>query len=579
MKEILFLLLLWLSVDSNYGLYNFLGKMPAESMSYQRCAIPFFGKDVAAQLKMSLAHLLTLKERFEVKPLLDKSAELYALPSTGVFEKFPSVWKLGRWPYVITAKAKDIGNDCAENSGVLPTASSEDLPDLAKLVKFANVTTQIVSLSWKANSMSYPNDVRAISLTSLFETTGSLKSDALKEVVSRHESIYYVDPVSETVSNMPKEKWDTKIKSICMVAINRYSKYLQSPTDFKAKASKMVRKLDMLHTFIENYWDRLKLTPLDLSQSNEGKEVEGYPIMLGEIQEFLGILDSCFSLQQCNLFDENVFAKIDALLQKISFSITKIELGFLITNEGTCQISSGLKLSCLCSDFTKTWSKLIFEPISISKQILAFDHILYQHEGGKPLAETCIYEANSRHYILTEHCCELVLAVDANAIYHCPSYFLENFSGVTLDHKLLRVDATEQMSINKKCEQVSDSKTIIGADSLMLSSCNLEVLSKIGRYVWKGFENFFVEKSLGENEEKMSTREIIIFSSLGVMGFLLIVLVTGIIFYCSKKSSKMSCLCFERQDRVLEPLQLPEAIPLHSYETRNLENRPSIAYR
>ena len=309
MKEILFLLLLWLCVESNYGLYNFLGKMPVESMSYHRCAIPFFGKDVAAQLKMSLAHLLTLKERFEVKPLLDKSAELYALPSTGVLEKLPSVWKLGRWPYVITAKAKDIGNDCAENSGVLPTASSEDLPDLAKLVKFANVTTQIVSLSWKANSMSYPNDVRAISLTSLFETTGSLKSDALKEVVSRHESIYYVDPVSETVSNMPKEKWDTKIKSICMVAINRYSKYLQSPTDFKAKASKMVPKLDMLHTFIENYWDRLKLTPLDLSQSNEGKEVEGYPIRLGEIQEFLGILDSCFSLQQCNLFDENVFAK------------------------------------------------------------------------------------------------------------------------------------------------------------------------------------------------------------------------------------------------------------------------------
>ena len=98
------------------------------------------------------------------------------------------------------------------------------------------------------------------------------------------------------------------------------------------------------------------------------------------MQEFLGILDGCFSLQQCNLFDENVFAKIDALLQKISFSITKIELGFLITNEGTCQISSGLKLSCLCSEFTKTWSKLIFEPISISKQILAFDHILYQHE-------------------------------------------------------------------------------------------------------------------------------------------------------------------------------------------------------
>ena len=193
MKEILFLLLLWLSVDSNYGLYNFLGKMPVESMSYQRCAIPFFGKDVAAQLKMSLAHLLTLKERFEVKPLLDKSAELYALPSTGVLEKFPSVWKLGRWPYVITAKAKDIGNDCAENSGVLPTASSEDLPDLAKLVKFANVTTQIVSLSWKANSMSYPNDVRAISLTSLFETTGSLKSDALKEVVSRQESLYGCD--------------------------------------------------------------------------------------------------------------------------------------------------------------------------------------------------------------------------------------------------------------------------------------------------------------------------------------------------------------------------------------------------
>ena len=118
-----------------------------------------------------------------------------------------------------------------------------------------------------------------------------------------------------------------------MVAINRYSKYLQSPTDFKAKTSKMVRKLDMLHTFIENYWDRLKLTPLDLSQSNEGKEVEGYPIMLGEIQEFLGILDSCFSLQQCNLFDENVFAKIDALLQKISFSITKIELGLLIKTE------------------------------------------------------------------------------------------------------------------------------------------------------------------------------------------------------------------------------------------------------
>lgn len=549
-----------------------------ESLSHQRCSVSFYGKDVTTELKKTLDHILHLKKKLDVGPISDQSKHIYALPSTGTFELDQPGWTYGRLPYIIVSAAKDQLHACSRTGGTLPNAAAEDQDTLVKFMKYANLTSQIVDIQWKAGSLLSGN-LFAAKLESLIDTNNSPKATALNDIISRHESIYLFDAETKALTILPKSKMDEKVKGLCFIPINWHSKFLLSPTDYKVKTAKIKRKLTVLYNAIESYWDRLKLTVLDLSQRNYGTEIEGYPIVIGEAQEFLSILDSCFSLQQCNLFDEALHTKVDSLLETIGYSLTRIELGFLITETGSCAISNTVKLSCVCADTSKNWIKMMFEPTPINNRLLNFDHLIYQTEGTKPMPETCMYKSNHRHYVLTEKCCNLVLAVEADAVNHCPSSYLENFSGVTLEHKLLRIDATLPQTITTQCDQVKDSKTIVGADSLMLSSCNLEVLSKIGKTVWKGYQNFLVEKSLGENKEGISTKDIAIYSTLGVMGFCLLSISAGAVFYCSKKSNKVICVCFKRKQRVLEPLQIPEVVPLRTYEQNNLEHRPPIAYR
>lgn len=578
MKELLFLLLLSVCLDTSHGLYNYLGKMPVDSLSHQRCSVFFYGKDVSTELKKTLDQISILKKRLDNGPFLDKSSRLYALPSTGTYEEFPPAWILGHWPYIILSAAKDLSHECGSTGGHLPSASRKSLDDLVRLLKNANLTFQIIDAKWEAGSLISEN-LFAAKMDSLIDANNSPKASALNDVIVRHESIYSFDAETKAITILPKSKWDEKVKGICLIPINRYSRYLLSPTDYKVKTAKIKSKLTVLFNAIEAYWDRLKLTMLDLTQSNYGTEIEGYPIIIGQVQEFLSVFDSCFSLQQCNLYDEDVLVKIDSLLETIGYSLTRIELGFVVLNEATCSISNTVKLSCLCTDTSKTWVKLLFEPTPINNRLLSFDHLIYQTEGTKPVAETCMYESNHRHYVLTEKCCNLVLSVDAAAINSCPSIYLDNYSGVTLENKLLRIDATVPQTITTQCDQVKDSKVIVGADSLMLSSCNTEVLSKLGRTIWKGYQNFLVEKSLGENKETFTTKDIIIYSSLGAMSLCLVSISAGVVFYCSKKSNKVVCFCFKRKQRVMEPLQLPEVLPLRSYERSNLEHRPPIAYQ
>lgn len=576
MKELLIVLLLWACMDSSRALYNYLGRMPVESMSYQRCTIPFYGKDVIQHLTASLSKIAAMKQDFEFVPSMDKSKKVFTLPSWNT-EKTKPAWALGHWPHVVSAKPQDIKSECASMGGKLPTGSADPQSYLASLLKTANLTTQIMDAYWTGEKLYYFNGGSAAKLAPIKETSGSLISNALEEVIARHDSIYVLTPSTKTFSALSKSDWEVETQSLCMVPANRFSKFFLSPTDFKVKSAKIVRKLNMLYETLESYLDRIRLTTLDLSQSNAGSEIEGYPTIIGELQEFMTVVETCFGLQQCDLFDKDILATLDSLLENIGYSLTRIELGFIVTNEGSCEISNAKKLSCLCTAFEKKWMKLIFEPTTVSKLILAFDHVIYEVEGTKPITTTCMYQSHKRYYVLTEECCQLVIAANTKAVYHCPSYVIENYSGVTYDNRLLRIDATEKVTVNKQCDQISDTKTIVGADSLMLSSCNLEILSKIGRHIFKGAQNFFVEKSIGKNEEKLTTKEIIIFASLGTLGFIVLAMTAGIVFYCSKKSNNVVCLCFKRKGPELEVS--PEILPLHSYELRNFENRPAIGYR
>lgn len=579
MKELLFLLLLFVFLGSNNGLYNYLGRRPVDSLSHQKCSASFFGKDVGNELKKTLDRISILKERFKLGPFIDQSSKFYALPTNKDSQTDPPVWVLGKWPYVFVSAAKDQKDKCLATGGNLPSASSESLNDLLELLKAANVTTQVLDVYWNAGSLYDTNGLFVKKLESLLDSNNSPKANALTDAITRHDSIYALDSATKAISVLPKEKWDSEVRGLCMIPINRYSKYLLSPTDFKAKTGQVTRKLNLLYDTVESYWDRMKLTTLDLSQSNHGNEMEGYPAIIGDTQELLSVIESCFSLQQCNVLDKNILAEIDLLLEKFGYALTRIELGFMETAESTCQISNTLKLSCLCVDNSKTWVRMNFEPTPVNNRILSFDHVIYRTEGTKPVTETCVFQSGYQHYVLTEKCCQLVLSVDAEAINQCPNYILENYSGITLSQKLLRVDATLPTTITSSCDQIKDTKTILGADTLMLSSCNLEFLSKLGRTVWNGYQNFIVEQSIGKKEEMIPTKDIIIYSSLGGMGLILLTISAGIIFYCSKKSDKVICFCFKRKENVMEPLSLPEIYPLRSYEQSNLENRPAIMYR
>lgn len=575
MEKLLILVCLCLCCDLNWGQYNYRGKVPHESLSQTQCVLAVNGKKIVSQLKTALVGITKLKEAFEFK-LFPQKTEDYRLSTPIVPEDIlQPVWGLGRLPAGLRAPVKQIQHLCSSLGGILPSpaSSSDSQASFSALLKKFNLTSQIIDARWASERLIYSNGVTASTFKS-FENIPVIHPETMKTVIGRIDAIYALEPVTAAILPVEKSKWDSEVGAICMLPINQIYHSVLNPATSDATSKKIIKRLTMLHDITDKYLDKLKLTPLDVSENKEGG-TESFPVVLGDIQETISVIKSCFHAHQCSLTNNDILNKLEIMIDKFGHAITQIDLGFLITGEGTCQISNALKLSCLCTDEDEKWFKLSFDPVPVSNQMLSFTHIIYRMEGNQPSSETCFYHLDDHYYMLTSECCKKILASDETALSDCPNVNLRGHSPVTLNSRLLRVDSTDPITVNRKCDLIHDSKSVSGGDSLMLTSCDLELVSNLGNYVWKMLGNLFVEKPLGDMKETLSTKDLAIFGSLGALTFLLLILLSGIIFFCSKNSKVCSC-CVKRKEKFLEPLQLAENMPLSSYELRSLELKPSF---
>jgi len=574
MKWFCILLLLLCVTGSNLAAYNFLAKVPHRSLSQKPCTIPFYGKSVLTWLQTivkTLSHFQgTLTEVTSTNPELDA----YTSPDFGLTP--------GGQPYLVTAKPGLIASKCASIQGSLPQISDTNKKFFATLARKANLTSLIVDVHWSASGLSYTTGEHLSTLESLHEAGGALRSDALSQSISRLTSVWSISLPSWTVTSVPASKMDVPVKSFCMVPHTRSTKQFSNSNYYKLNSERLVNLLKVLATTVETFITKLNLSQLDLTQSIDLLNWEGFPIFSGDLDDLSWKL-LAYSKSPYYLSDSDLMKEITKVIKLVATSSVKLELGFWESLEGTCPISTSPKLSCVCSDLSDSWIEMLFEPVAISNKILSFNSIIYQTEGAKPTEESCFYSLNEKFYALTLECCAALLANRDDALNLCPISYLEQFSSTSLDNHMYRVDGATASALTSDCQLMKQTSTIEGADALLLSTCDLSMLSKVGKVLIKNFGNFFKSKVLGSEPEKIPTKDIILYSVCAIVSFLLVLIIVWVFSYYYKNGRYFICVCFKRKNQVLEPISnvygQVEMYPLNSVEDRSLRSKPAISYR
>ena len=221
MKLLLLLLLLAICYESNSEPYNYLGKYSHESLSQKKCTAVFHGKSVLAALKTALTRISELKESVAYKPTVDVSKELFSQLDWEIQPADGTAWTLGRHPYIVVAKAKNIRSSCARVGGALPMPSDAELPVLGRFLKRANLSVQILDVSLHGDDLVYPNGVIASTLTpTLYDGSGNAKTDAATTYMTRSGALFQVDPTTKTIGRVPVAQLETLTKGLCMVPLN-----------------------------------------------------------------------------------------------------------------------------------------------------------------------------------------------------------------------------------------------------------------------------------------------------------------------------------------------------------------------
>lgn len=566
------------------AVYNYLGRHSHASLSQKQCSLSFFGKSVLAHLSSAQSKLASLQNLMDFKIPMDPTTDFYTLPEWDFHNEDWTSWTWNRVPYLLSANTKDVASVCAARGGILPRPTSNDRGILLRLLARANLTTQVVSATWEAGGLTFPDGLRGANLPALFDLSGStktLKADALNQIIDRFDSFWEYNPKENTLFNFPASKLDVPTKAFCLVPVTKKSRSLANPGSVAVMAARIKNRLKALSENLESYSTKLKLSQLDLTKTSLPADSGAFPTFSRALDEFLWDLQLCFYQSSCHLTDAATLDQIGALLGEISAAVTQLDLGFFGALEGSCQITNSQRLSCVCYDDSETWVKLNFEPTAVSNRILAFNHIIYRADNAKPLEGSCVYKSNSKFFLLTEKCCQLVLLANDEAVSYCPSYYIENFSSAILDNNLLRVDAAVPVSISKDCQLVKNSREISGTDALMLSTCDLGLVTKLGRYLIKSFGNFNIEKLLGSEPETLPPKDIALYAVCAAVAFLLLIIGLWLFTYYYKGGKYFMCICFKPR-QTLEPIShtyQPEAVPLSSFEQRRLNLQPSITYR
>ena len=577
MTLLLLLLCLWPCFNRVDGQYNLVAKVPHPSLSMKSCSLPFGGKKVVDSLKTNLEKIGKIKEWFNVPRYDDPSQALFSLPNWGLSPASTPEWMHNFYPFVIRGKNKEFLNVCASYGGHPPTASVSDLP---KLLSQINSTYQIIRLEFCGPDLCFYNGPRVTNwLDTATETTGELKSGATSSFIKQLSTISIITPSSNLLSSLDKSKYDEVSTQICVVPKNGRMAFFANPFDHTHHTTTATNALDMLYKSVDSYLDKLRLTSLDLSHEGSDLATVAFPHFMRALVELLNAMESCVWGQSCGHFESVLLTKTKDLVRVISASSVKLGLGYIEVGGATCEISVSKHLGCICADSDEKYQEVLIEPTEFQGRILSFDSFVHRviNQGSNPaVSESCYYASRNKFFILTNKCCAELISASNLAVNHCPSYLVVNFSPLSLDKQLFTVDDTNTYDLQTKCENaiVNDAKP---GDALKLTSCSLSLWDSIGNYLLRSFGTFNSEKKLNKiiPSNDIATKDIILYSVVSVLGFVLLLILVVIVFYCNPGlGHHVGRHCFRRNDQVLEPMSHRVSDRLADYELQSLRLKP-----
>ena len=570
-----------------HGQFKLLATVDHPSLSLSSCSINFAGKETISAVKLAQARLVRLQEKIVEMPSLDSTKYFYTYLDWGLNPSDQPAWMQGHWPFVIRGKVSRFLSTCFEIGGLPPTAPPGEYDILSKLLGKIGATSQIVMLDVCSSDLCYHNQVIALGLEkSLINSDGSPKSEASDTVLRYKTSITALEPSTSSFVSYTPSNFNDIINQICMIPKTNKLSYILNRYNFNSMVITMSKNLDLLHQYLEEYANQVKLSALDLTQDTSSNPQPGYPLFLRPLVSLLENLESCYESKRCLITEAEMMQAIENLIKMLSATTVRISLGFIELYDATCEITNSARLRCACPNSEEKFIKNLILPFALNGKKLIFDNFIHrvvdQSNQGKIL-ESCYYAESEVFNMLTLECCAALIQGSDESVSYCPHALVSNYPIMVRDRESIIVKGGEIPALHTKCDTTSVSQLWPG-DMVKLSSCDISVVSPLGKYQVKGTGLLDIQvktNQILQAESPLSQRDLIFYSVIGISGFLFALLLLFVILICSQKAREriLHCCCnsCNRQPRYMEPLGgLPADGSAREYELRALHIRPYV---
>ena len=567
MQKIVFTLLsLMLTLKLAEGQMHLISTHRIPSLTTEKCALSMNSKHIDYTLTSLIAYFGSFKSIIDKAFIFGNDIEIIkydpiALDNTDAF--------VGKTPLLIKQTYLKGQHTCYGMGGELPeSVTDEDRKVLANLMLSQDMQFVLIDIELDDMGLYYPSgkamtwtvpvrfarsishrfirsatlpsiDIRPTTARTTSTTTGipsssSSETPTLYDVptfdATIKESLHGYNPNNHKILTLDTAKANENGKIICFV--NRISYLLGVNTNLTVQAIKnnLIYEMEIMISNYQEFRDAMSSSALNTNMEWAGALETSYSVPEFVIlsQELLTMAPRDFTnIGQTN-FVKDLVLMTRMISEKIGEAIALLSKSFISFPQGTCVISSGLQLECLCFNKDVKWTKNVIIPTEVSGKQLALDNFAYAVDS-KPEDGYCFTFKLKNNLLLSNECCLALRKLQDNAIDFCPIIYTANWSPISSVNELNIID-NSHTGLTTTCGE-SVNKEVKNEDIYRLSLCEQVASTKYGKYTLPNLGKFIKDHmitavSAWYDMSKFSQREILIMGlSSGASGILLCLIV------------------------------------------------------
>ena len=562
-KFILTLLSLVLALAVVKGQMHLISTYRIPSLTTEKCALSMNSKHIDFTLTSLIAYFGSFKLTMDKAFVFADNIEIMKHDPIDLDETDAFV---GKTPLLIKETYLKGQHICYGMGGELPEPVTEkDRKVLAELMSLKDIKFALIDIEFDDMGLYFPSGkamtwsipvrfsrsisdrvVRSIKTIDINPTTvrtttttteasssassGSNLYDVPTFDASIKESLHGYKPKTHKIEPLNSTLANEQGKIICFV--NRISYLLGVNTNLTVQAikSNLINEMEIMISNYQEFRDAMSSSALNTNMEWAGALETSYsvPEFVVMSQELLTMAPRDFTnIGQTN-FIKDLFIMTRKISEKIGEAIALLSKSFIAFPQGTCVISSGLQLECLCFNQDAKWMKNVIIPTEISGKQLALDNFAYAVDS-KPEDGYCFTFKTNNNLLLSNECCVALRKLQDNAIDFCPIIYTANWSPISSVKELNIID-NSHTGLTTTCGE-SVNKEVKNEDIYRLSLCEQVANSKNGKYSLPNLGKFIKDHlitavSAWYDMSKFSQREILIMGlSGGASGILLCLIV------------------------------------------------------